>query len=306
MNKTRTTYLKNLRVTGLKLATVAIVSCLSFSFSDKAYATATVTAADLSTASCSPSYYESLKSRAWLEAQRRTRQAQNYIRKPDSVLDYSCFPILNNIAALETEQIFSESHAGHCFPDSLDCSLDRLVIGALTPYLDSNFNHTFIGGRSNLSRADYDPDNVTMCTVMRDVWALAKCQNFMPVADEDGFLTFEEYTSTDPRSLPEPCASPYPENDAAAWNGHIETAFTPPGGSLWYEELTTATATANENFRQWMEPGDAGLGCGDFISSGIMTYSETSFFYNTPQRDGVCTNPACSPNGSGGCTVMTY
>ncbi len=298
------TDLKKTRMARLKLAAMIVVSCLSLCAGNAD--AATVTSSDLSTASCNPTYYESLKSRAWLEAQRRTRQAQNYIRKPDSVLDYSCFPILNNIAALETEQIFSEYHAGHCFPDSLDCSLDRLVIDALEPYLQSNFNHTFIGGRTNVDRDTYDADNVTMCTVMKDVWQLAKCQNFMPKADEDGFLTFEEYVSTDPRQLPEPCANPYPKNNDTPWNDKIEDAFEPSDASSWYKELTTTTATANNNFRQWLDTGNAGLGCGTYIATGIWTYSMTSTFYRTAKRDGVCTNPACSPNSTFQCVVMTY
>jgi hypothetical protein len=41
--------------------------------------------------SCDPAYYDTLQSRAWLEAQREITQNQNLIFKPDSVLQYTCF-----------------------------------------------------------------------------------------------------------------------------------------------------------------------------------------------------------------------
>ena len=262
-----------------------------------------VTAADLSTQTCNATYYESLKSRAWLEGQRRTRQAQNYILKPDSILDYSCFGILNNISALETEQIFSEQHAGHCFPDSLDCSLDRLVISALNPYLFNNFGHTFLGGRSSLSRAAYDPDNTTICSVMTDVWTLAKCRNFAQAPDQDGFLSFEQYVTNDPRIYPAVCTNP--PNVGSQWTSNINTAFT-PGGGTWHQEVLDSSTTIDTNYTQYLGVGNAPPGCGEFIRTGITTLDYGSIFYTTGQPDGVCTNPACTPDGSGGCELMTF
>ena len=263
-----------------------------------------VTPADMTTATCDTTYYESLRSRAVLEGNRRLRQAQNYIRKPDSVLDYSCFGILNNIAAEETEQIFSESHAGHCYPDSLDCSLDRLVISALTPYFSNNFNHTFLGGRSNLSRAAYDPDDITMCTVMRDVWELARCQNFMPVADSDGFLTFNDYASVDPRTLPAPCTNP--ANDPAYWNNNIENAFRPTAATAWHQPILDASTLNDTNYSQYFQTGDTAPGCGDFVPTGIIINDYNNIFYTTPEPDGICTNPACFANTSQNCVPMTF
>ncbi len=188
--------------------------------------------------------------------------------------------------------------------NSLDCSLDNLVISALTPYLSSNFGHTFLGGRSNLSRDAYDPDDITMCTVMSDVWQLAKCQNFMPVADTDGFLSFNEYAGTDPRLLPAPCTNP--ANNAAQWNTGIENAFQPPAATSWYQPVVAAAVLNDTNYTQYLDIGSTPGGCGDFIRTGIILYDYNNIFYTTPEPDGVCTNPACFPDASQNCVPMTF
>ncbi len=265
-----------------------------------------VTPADLTTATCDTTYFESMKSRAWLEGQRRSRQTQNYILKPDSVLDYSCFDILSNYSALHTEEIFSESHAGQCFPDSLDCSLEGLVISALTPYITENFNHSFLGGKSNLSRAAYDPNNTEMCTVMRDVWALAKCHNFMLEADVDGFLSFSDYAGTDPRLLPVSCTNP--ANVAADWDDNIENAFSPPDADSWYEEIHDASEENTQKYERYLFPGNSAPGCGNLIKTGIVINDINSIFYSyiPGWDDGICSNPACVPNYAGNCVVMNF
>src|ERR1044072_4359830 len=42
---------------------------------------------------CDPEYMDALEARAYLEAQREVAQNQNYILKPDSVLQYTCFDL---------------------------------------------------------------------------------------------------------------------------------------------------------------------------------------------------------------------
>src|SRR5437016_4882806 len=45
------------------------------------------------TTPCDPEYMDALEARAYLEAQREVAQNQNYILKPDSVLEYTCFDL---------------------------------------------------------------------------------------------------------------------------------------------------------------------------------------------------------------------
>ena len=49
--------------------------------------------------SCDPDYYDTLRHRAWQEAQREITMNYNFIPKPDSVLQYSCFD--KQLGALE-------------------------------------------------------------------------------------------------------------------------------------------------------------------------------------------------------------
>lgn len=163
---------------------------------------------------CDPEYMQALKARAWLEAQREITQNQNLISKPDSVLQYTCFnKFLNNAASnftienlkrpfSETDEWKTTGFSG----TSTDEALSKVVGQALKSYLDQNFKHTALGGRLSVDLASTHVDTVTSdgkysCDIMKQVWELARCQNFM-ARKEDGFYDFEYYKSNDPRNLP--------------------------------------------------------------------------------------------------------
>src|SRR5690349_5990742 len=60
----------------------------------------TAWAQSLPTTPCDPEYMDALEARAYLEAQREVAQNQNFILKPDSVLEYTCFDMfLGHFAA---------------------------------------------------------------------------------------------------------------------------------------------------------------------------------------------------------------
>ena len=291
------------KYTSFKFLTLAGSVLLSLALPSASYASMTVTNAALTTKTCNATYYESLKSRAWLESQRKMRQVENYIFKPDSVLDYACFDIESNIAAKEIEEIFSEYHSGHCFPDALDCALQDIVISTLEKYQTSNFNHSFLGGHSGLSRVAHNSSNRTMCSVMKDVWALAKCRNFAENAGTDGFLSFKDYASTDPRLLPTACSN----NKASDWNDHLTNAFKPTAATAWYKPMTDAAKNVSDTQDQYLKPGDdAKLGCGSFIRSGISIKDTGSIFFRVGKVDGVCSNPACTPDTSNKCVLVSF
>ena len=239
-------------------------------------------AGNFQTQSCNQSYYDTLASRAWLEAQRKVHQAENYIFKPDSVLDYSCFDRMMNNAALETEQIFSEYHAEYCFPDSLDCAVGTLVMAGALAYLDSNFNHNFLGGNSDQSRDTYDPDMHKMCQVMTNIWPIAKCIHFSPDMAVDHFYSFEEYAGLEVRTLPTEC-------------GDTEIQNTYESEGDWRTDLTDTTTTAEEEYDKFILAPTGGdpnpSECGTFIHTGV---SYTLIRNSIP--DGICSNPGCTPD----------
>lgn len=194
-------------------------------------------AAPIAPTPCDPEYYKSLKSRAWLEAQREITQNQNLIFKPDSVMEYTCFDQFQGVLAREAINMFSETTRwGTILPsNSMDQALQNLVNSAVATWTANNFNHTFLGGRSDT--LDYTPTAVTPtnygpCTNMADVWKEAKCIDFIDEEDYDAFFTFKDYANgKEPRFLPTPCNT----GVSSRWNTELQTA-TVDAQTPWQED----------------------------------------------------------------------
>ncbi|MCK5285298.1 MAG: hypothetical protein KAJ86_06915 [Alphaproteobacteria bacterium] len=200
---------------------------------------------------CDPDYYDSLESRAWLEAQREITQNQNLIFKPDSVLEYTCFDRFLNELAEHAINMFSETrHWGTILPsNSMDNALRNLVGSALSGYLSGNFSHPMLGGR--LSSVIYKTDTISggsyTCDIMDRVWqtgtvinkkgdydstGTAKCRDFISNPENDGFFTFEEYRdSEDKRYLPNQCEPSISNRWTQEINTALVSAHTP-----WQED----------------------------------------------------------------------
>lgn len=177
---------------------------------------------------CDPDYYDTLKSRAWLEAQREITQNQNLILKPDSILEYTCFDRFLGVLAKNSDKLFAESerwdkpgfNLGMGDPD-LSASLSDVVVEALQSYISANFeltgdpdnpDYNLLAGRFDFfdidarvsaapgfSDFDHDPQPVTdegegyICNIMNRVWSRAKCMDFIFDDSTDGFYTFAQY-----------------------------------------------------------------------------------------------------------------
>jgi hypothetical protein len=194
-----------------------------------------VALAGIAASPCDPQYYESLKSRAWLEAQREITQNQNLIFKPDSVMEYTCFDKFMDILAEEAENMFSENDRWGTIlsTNSMDNALQALVGTALNSYITANFNGNFLNTRSAYN---YTPSNITgstnyVCNNMRDVWRESKCMDFAADQNTDGFYTFENYQANEKRTRPTPC------NNAGL-------------ATRWTNEMNTATVNANTPWQE--------------------------------------------------------
>lgn len=200
---------------------------------------------------CDPKYYDSLKARAWMEAQREITSNQTLIFKPDSVLEYTCFDQFMYEMNRDAPKMFS----GHTRwgtilpPNSMLTTLESVIGGAYDAYLESNFNHNLLGGRSETEAYTRDPrGNPTSfgnydCDIMGNIWQEAKCRDFI-ASEHDGFFTFDEYADTDNpdrRTLPNACGKidrRWRDNigwalvDSAAEDDPPETTFTP-----WVEDF---------------------------------------------------------------------
>lgn len=189
---------------------------------------------------CDPDYYQSLESRAWLEAQREITQNQNLITKPDSVLAYSCFDLLTAQLAKYAREMFSEStdFGAQLQPTSMDQALNDSVLSAGMSYM-GNFSHSYRGGRSSEGPYDWDTQfknhgKPYKCQIMANIWQEAKCSNFAEKSN-DGFYTFAQYASNpDLRQFPESCSNDVSGqimNDAMGLSGLKTSNETP-----WQED----------------------------------------------------------------------
>jgi hypothetical protein len=227
----------NMTIKGLKRAIFGVLTAIIVGFSGISPALA---GAAIAPSPCDPQYYDSLRSRAWLEAQREITQNQNLIVKPDSVMEYTCFDRFLNILAFEAQNMFSETTRwGTILPNnSMDQALQSLVGAALSTHISSNFNHNFRGGRS--TALNYTPAAISgapgssyTCTMMRDVWQESKCVDFAADPNTDSFYTFEHYRdNADKRTRPTPC------NNAglpARWTNEFNMA-TVNANTPWQED----------------------------------------------------------------------
>ncbi len=259
--------------------------------------------------SCDPQYMDALESRAYLEAQREIAMNQNLIAKPDSVLEYTCFDrIMGTIARAPGDRgNFSESNRWGEIPDhdtqSLDRALDQVVTSALISYINTNYAHTFIGGRSG---ENYQPQNVTAvagaynCDRMLAVWNAARCMNFLNQA-QDGFHDFQYLTGNDPRRLPSVC----PNNGITAdW---INRAFNNQAARYVLNPenpLDGAPYTADPMVTHLDRINPVGVAPANACSSAGIPTGVVVFRQGfTPEYyiEKVCPNPGCYyvPSGNG-------
>ena len=240
---------------------------------------------------CDTDYYDGLEARAWLEAQREITQNQNLIVKPDSVLEYTCFD--GHLAELgdHADEMFSETTRwGTILPStSMDTALDNLAGSAMTSYINANFEHTFLGGRSSedfeaVSGSSYN------CDRMMAVWQDAKCTNFGD-RSHDGFFTLQNYVddSEDKRQLPESCDKP-----ASQWDDNMEEALNqePSASERWLEDPV-------ETYYNRLFPTSSSCAGTESIRTGLVVRQSKSDpeYYN----EHICVVPGCfwEPSGAG-------
>ncbi len=250
-----------------------------------------------------------LYARAWLEADREMKAANIAIRKPDSVLEYSCFNKQLDIVAHRIAPIFSESHAftNKTFTyssletgtyttfmgdDKLDNSLEKLVLSSLKEYRNNNFVHDFLGG--SLAGENSPPvskigDNSYNCDVMNTVSVAAQCANF---GTDNQFFSFSDLAQLDPRVFPAECNNPVD-------SGKVDLASN--------KDFAYVNFDLFDDYTKLLGTGAA---CAPAIPTGV------TVFQYTPQRDieappgreettypdHVCSNPGCYYDpGSGSC-----
>lgn len=192
---------------------------------------------------CDADFMNQIYAKSFLNANRDSLLSQTYIRKPDSVLEYTCFDRFVRQAGPILGPMFSESTRWQNiqFPINSEIGfplrnianvdfnvfmgarlvndLNRLVLRSLDQYLTQNFSNSFLGGESTITTSCNAGVVDYACQFMNDVWFLAQCSQFG--TDEMAFTTgstgepgnagahpfmeFRELVSADPRTLPLAC-----------------------------------------------------------------------------------------------------
>jgi hypothetical protein len=264
------------------------------------------------TTPCDPEYMDALEARAWLEAQREISQNQNLIVKPDSVLEYTCFDRFLSVLAEQASQMFSETTRWGNIPGlderSMDTALQSLIFAGLRGYIEQNFGHTYLGGRSandytmpgSLSGGNYT------CDQMKTVWNDAKCLNFFDEPTYDGFYDFYWYQTNDPRQQPTSggfTACQPPDDTTYKYDNMQNIAFNGKQTSYVLNPENPNDATAYKvdtlvTFLNFILPKGVApaTNCQPAIATGITVNRRLIAAY----EDAVCPNPGCYYQRSGG------
>lgn len=171
---------------------------------------------------CDANFMNQIHARAFLEAERENVSFKTAIRKPDSVLEYSCF----------VDQAATVSNASALFSGSSDLSnmIMKTVIQSLDSYVSSNFDHAFMGAATE----GKDIKLGSACDLINQVYKASSCSNF-----DLEFLTFKELAENDPRITP--C------NENAIYDGLIDLAENKDFQYVTFDEVKT--------YEDQLEPG---------------------------------------------------
>lgn len=234
---------------------------------------------------CDCDYWSSLESHAWLAAEREVVQNQNLIYKADSVLEYTCFDSFLRVTAGNISSEFSDDMSTFgSVPGRSTTSTDKAlrdgVYKAFKTWINKNFSHNYLGGRSS---QDYSPSSIIgggsyNCAQLNKVWLLAKCYNFA-TKSYDEFFTFEEYKSgNDKRRLPTACTKD------SRWSAQLDLALLDAKWDIGAQR--TFNSTAHSTVTKYLKVGS----CQKPQPTGVVIQNELQ---GTPGDDGFCTNPGC-------------
>lgn len=263
---------------------------------------------------CDADFMNQIYAKSFVEAQRENIINQVLVRKPDSILEYTCFDMLAGQVAAHAGPVFSESFEWFNVPVEtgttidyvpypfvilnvfmggayLDSSIQNLVTSALYTYVQGNFSHSFLGGvlgagGLNSSISGAVNTGGYSCQFMNNVYTLAKCSN----ANTD--TTFESlawYAVNDPRQLP-------PGSACSAGTGvSLALLEVAENRNKIYAGMDLADTTYLDRLR--------GGACGTPVPTGITTVKaekivdrpigNVTLGLTTIYENKICTNPGC-------------
>ncbi len=244
---------------------------------------------------CAVDTWTAMVNQAVLETRREMTINQRYIRKPDTVLAYSCFNKFIEKAGQEAG-VFSETDRWvnkevdilgktvtlnkELGKQSLDGALVTVVMESYEAFIRDNFAHDFLGGTVGEGGGEID-QSYGDCTVASQIWQMAKCTLF---TDEKVFYKFDELIATDPRKYP----SQFACNSTGITQDMIDTA-----------KNKKASFSKVDTYKTLLDAGS----CADPIKTGVTVVrmiGSGPIAHEVTYPDAICTNPGCSYQSGGG------
>lgn len=238
---------------------------------------------------CDADFMNQIYARSFLETEREMMLAETAIRKPDSVLELTCYDQMAYLAALKSNPIFAHEPGANNPPSHSETEyMEQLTAQDFETYISENFDHSFLArpsGGIDYTTGNYAQDPLD-CDSMAAIANLARCLDF----DMDGheFYTFDRLVNLDPRLLPDSPACPASANVITA--DIIDVAENTGFTYVDFDVFTPFKALAYDT--SCKVPLDTGLtykkqeyGTPNML--GNSTVTETSFDYK------FCLNPLC-------------
>lgn len=275
---------------------------------------AAVTVAD----SCAADFMTLMKKNAMREAERRVVTSNTLIRKPDSVLEYTCFDQRAALVATDLADIFSNSsdwnsksvsvgggvgdvtlmtvtnvsYSVNMGATHLDNLINSSVLSAFKTYLDGSFDHKFVGGAATSLANTFKTTVASVestCAFLDAVHTFSKCDDF--AVDAPFSNDFAWFASNDPRSRPAACGSTHP----------ITTALLEEANN---KSFATTAFDKVDAYLNYIEAKVSGVNCeiSDPIPTGVtIEYrkygrdlaGEPTVEASNDYEDKVCPNPSC-------------
>jgi len=284
---------------------------------------------------CDADLMNQIYGKAYLESERHNIMAETILRKPDSVLQYSCFDQVASLTATVGAKFFTESEQWddeqvliegelnrediddtrevkintYMEDDRQDKSIKEVVLKSLKKYIDDNFRnedneHRLLGGASAQTAEPTGEIHTSgyLCSLMRTIYYEAKCDNFNV---DDPFYSFRSLSVAvnDPREHPKNCRringnqKPIdPDMIDLAENKNFEYAAFDRITNTYLEDIFGPNKT--EKTCDEVTPIETGVEftIKTFISQGPAGTQKLQS--SQDYKDAVCAKPGCYYNGT--------
>lgn len=262
---------------------------------------------------CDADFKNQIYARAFLEAERENVMTEHLVRKPDSIMEYTCFDREVAKSGREAGPLFTESKnwAFKTVPtidgsvtvnvfmgeDKLDYTLEKLIIAGLERYVAVNFWHDFLGGYAK--GFDYwkteNPERPIVgkggCDYMYSIYYWAKCDDM--ITDEE-FFTFAFLAGNDPRRLPpgQECEGTQITQDL------IDLAENKGGKYAFFDAMRYIDKAKKLTYTDFMDPEE----CQDPVPTGLKAvvtrknidiFSDVTTTSQSGYEEKTCIDPGC-------------